>query len=152
MEVYRLSREKYALPLSGKGSASQGARWNSKGTELIYCAINRSLAMAEVAVHFTYGTMPEDYMMMSIYIPGNLKITSVELSELPEFWNTFPYSRATQKYGDSLVRVGEYCLLKVPSAVTQGDFNLLINPHHPAFSTIRVNSIESFPFDTRLFS
>ena len=73
MQVYRLSREKFARPLSGKGAALKGARWNPIGVELIYTAQNRSLAMAEVAVHFTLATLPDDYSMTSIYIPDEIK-------------------------------------------------------------------------------
>lgn len=51
MQVFRLSRKKYADVLSGQGAAIRGARWNSKGTEVIYTAENRSLAMAEVLIH-----------------------------------------------------------------------------------------------------
>jgi RES domain-containing protein len=36
MEVFRLSREKYAATLSGKGAAIRGERWNSVGVEMIY--------------------------------------------------------------------------------------------------------------------
>ena len=56
MEVYRLTRQKFASRLSGKGAAIKGARWNSPGVEIVYTAVNRSLAMAEVAVHFTLAT------------------------------------------------------------------------------------------------
>ncbi|HCN36596.1 MAG TPA: RES superfamily protein, partial [Bacteroidetes bacterium] len=58
MEVFRLVRQKYSYELSGAGSAMNGARWNSKGVEMIYTSINRSLAMAEVLVHFTAATLP----------------------------------------------------------------------------------------------
>jgi len=61
MEVYRLTRERFAKGLSGKGSSMMGARWNSVGVELIYTAPNRALAMAEVAVHLTLATMPSEY-------------------------------------------------------------------------------------------
>jgi RES domain-containing protein len=74
MEVYRLSREKFAGTLSGKGAATKGARWNSVGVELIYTAANRSLAMAEVAVHFTLATLPDDYVMVTIFIPGSISL------------------------------------------------------------------------------
>ncbi|MBA2407387.1 MAG: RES family NAD+ phosphorylase, partial [Chitinophagales bacterium] len=57
MEVYRLSRQKFAGSLSGKGAAIKGARWNSAGVELIYTSANRSLAMAEIAVHFSLATL-----------------------------------------------------------------------------------------------
>jgi RES domain-containing protein len=78
MEAYRLSREMYASTLSGKGAAIKGARWNSIGVEMIYTASNRSLAMAEVAVHFTLATLPSDYMMITIFIPDDISLSKVE--------------------------------------------------------------------------
>ena len=151
MEVYRLVREPFAKTLSGHGAALKGARWNSVGVELIYTAANRSLAMAEVAVHFTIATLPADYLMMTIFIPGDIKITEVPLSELPQGWNEFPHPASTQQFGDRFVRENKYCVLKVPSVVTAGDFNFLINPHHADFSRIKVVQIEKFPFDKRIF-
>jgi hypothetical protein len=41
--------------------------------------------------------------------------------------------------------------LKVPSATTKGDHNLLINPFHPEFKEIKIVAVEPFPFDNRLF-
>lgn len=69
MRVFRLMREKYGIELSGKGAALSGNRWNSKGTELIYCADSRALAMAEVAVHLPLSILPRDYVMFEIDIP-----------------------------------------------------------------------------------
>lgn len=58
MKVYRLARRKYKIELSGKGAAKSGNRWNSKGTEVIYCADSRALAVAEVVVHLSLATLP----------------------------------------------------------------------------------------------
>lgn len=151
MEVFRLSRKKYSSVLSGAGSAIKGARWNSPGTELIYTASNRSLAMAEVAVHFTLATLPEDYIMTTIFIPDNLSIIIIQVKDLPENWNSFPYLSSTQYFGDTLVRENKFCLLKIPSAVTKGDFNILINPKHAEFRKIKIISQEHFPFNNRIF-
>jgi len=90
MEVFRLSREKFSSPLSGVGAAVKGARWNSVGIEMIYTAANRSLAMAEVAVHFSISTIPEDYVMITIYIPDNISMKKIDVAELPPNWNSFP--------------------------------------------------------------
>ncbi|WP_259015882.1 RES family NAD+ phosphorylase [Emticicia fluvialis] len=150
MEVYRLSREKHASPLSGKGAAMKGARWNSAGVELIYAAANRSLAMAEVAVHFTWATLPEDYVMISIDIPDDIAIIEVAEAALPANWKDFPHPVSTQKFGDEFVYGNQYCVLRIPSVVTQGDFNLLINPNHKDFNRIEISKIEKFPFDRRL--
>lgn len=151
MEVFRLAREKYSSVLSGVGAAKKGARWNSMGVELIYTASNRSLAMAEVAVHFTLATLPKDYLMMTIFIPDNIPFTRVNQTELPEDWNLFPHPKSTQKIGDSFLRESKYCILQIPSAVTHGDFNLLINSYHPEFPNIKIVSLDKFPFDNRIF-
>jgi RES domain-containing protein len=151
MEVYRLSREIFAHTLSGKGAALKGARWNSIGVELIYTAGNRSLAMAEIAVHFTLATLPPDYVMSTIFIPSGISLKKINTAHLPLDWNTFPHSLSTQAIGDKFVGDGDYCVLQVPSAVTQGDYNLLINPNHPEFKGIKIIEIEKFPFDKRIF-
>jgi RES domain-containing protein len=151
MEVFRLSTSKWSKILSGKGAALKGGRWNSAGIEIIYTGSNRSLAMAEVAVHFTLATLPSDYMMVTISIPDDVSIKTVQEKDLPKGWNTFPYGSGTQSFGDDFVNENKYCLLRIPSAVTKGDFNILINPAHPEFKKIKILLEEPFPFDNRIF-
>jgi len=151
MEVFRLSREKYASQHSGNGAAIKGARWNSIGVELIYTAENRSLAMAEVAVHFTFATLPDDYMMITIVIPDDFEIKEINEKDLPLDWKTFPHPNSTQKFGNNFVIENKYCILKIPSVVTKGDYNILINPNHKDFSRISISNVEKFPFDSRIF-
>lgn len=150
MQVFRLSREKYALPLTGKGAAIKGARWNSPGIELIYTAANRSLAMAEVAVHFSLATLPADYVMLTIEIPDGVSVVDLQPRHLPSDWREFPHPASTQQFGNQFVREGKACVMKVPSVVTAGDFNYLINPNHTEFARIDVVKMEPFPFDRRL--
>jgi RES domain-containing protein len=151
MEAYRLSRKKFASILSGKGAALKGARWNSIGVEIIYTASNRSLAMAEVAVHFTLATLPSDYMMATIFIPDDISLKKITPSQLPSNWNTFPHPITTQTIGDNFIAENKYCVLQIPSSVTKGDYNLLINPNHPSFSEIKIINVAPFPFDKRIF-
>ncbi len=151
MESFRLSRKKFANILSGKGAAIKGARWNSIGVELIYSASNRSLAMAEVAVHFTLATLPSDYVMMTLFIPDDISIKKLNHSDLPPDWNTFPHPYSTQAIGDKFVSENKYCVLQIPSAITKGDYNLLINPYHADFLRIGIVAVEEFPFDRRIF-
>lgn len=151
MEVYRLIRENYAADLSGKGASKYGARWNSVGTELIYAAANRSLAMAEVAVHLTLATLPTDFLMVTIEIPDHLNISLLNSNTLPVNWNQFPPLTVTQRLGDAFVEENQHLALRVPSSVTKGDFNYLINPAHVDFKQISIVSQEPFPFDRRIF-
>lgn len=151
MEAFRLSREKYAAPLSGKGAAIKGARWNSVGVELIYTASNCSLAMAEVAVHLTLATLPKDYVMLTLYLPDDVSLQKSTAADLPDGWNAFPHPNSTQAVGDMFISDNKYCVLQIPSAVTQGDYNLLLNPYHSEFSNIKIIETEKFPFDERIF-
>lgn len=150
MKVFRLVREKNALPLSGKGAAKYGARWNPIGVELIYTAENRSLAMAEVAVHLTLATLPDDYVMLTIDIPAQVKVKRLTEADLPANWQEFPHPSSTQDIGRDFVAENKYGVLFIPSVVTKGDHNVLINPNHVDFSKITISSMEKFPFDKRI--
>ncbi len=151
MDVFRLTSHQFANSLSGKGGALYGARWNSIGVEVIYAAANRSLAMAEVAVHFTLATLPKNFMMVTIHIPDDIEIFKIDNSILPANWNTFPHPQSTQQIGDQFIAENKYCVMQIPSVVTKGDYNLLINPKHPLFETIQIIEVEKFPFDNRVF-
>jgi len=151
MEVFRLTRERYSDSLFGKGSSIKGGRWNSVGVELIYTAGNHSLAMAEVAVYLTLATLPDDFMMLTIEIPNAISVKEVYIGELPLNWNLFPHPSATQKLGNQFVNENKYCVFKIPSVVTKGDFNFLINPYHKDFKQIKISKNEKFPFDKRIF-
>ncbi len=151
MEVYRLSRKKFANSLCGKGAAMKGARWNPVGVELIYTAANRSLAMAEVAIHFTLATLPVDYMMISIFVPDDISLQKLNVYDLPTDWNKFPHPTSTQSIGDAFVADNKCCILQIPSSVTRGDYNFLINPNNADFTRIKIIDIANFPFDNRIF-
>lgn len=107
--------------------------------------------MAEVAVHFTWATLPDDYVMITIEIPDDISKKELSINELPVNWRNFPHPYSTQKIGDEFVQENKYAILIIPSVVTTGDFNILINPNHQDFNRISISSIEEFPFDQRIF-
>lgn len=150
MKVYRLSRKKYAGELSGKGAALSGNRWNSKGVEMIYTSESRALAMAEVIVHLSLDVLPKDFVLLEIEIPDSIPIKKLSTKKLPENWNAFPHHPATQKLGDAFIKDGMFAVFQVPSAVVNGDSNILINPNHPDFKKIKIASQHPFLFDQRL--
>jgi RES domain-containing protein len=151
MKVFRLSRKKYAKDLSGKGAAFFGNRWNSKGVEVLYTAESRALAMAEVLVHISLSSLPDDYMMVEIEIPDTLNVEILNLKSLGKNWNANPLNPKTQKLGDAFIHSQKNCVLKVPSAVVKGDFNYLLNPNHLEISKVKISDVTDFPFDSRVF-
>jgi RES domain-containing protein len=107
--------------------------------------------MAEVAVHFSLVTLPSNYMMVTIHIPEDISVPKLNTTGLPTDWNTSPHPSTTQAIGDQFIADNKYCVLQIPSAVTQGDYNLLINPKHPDFKRIKIIATGNFPFDKRIF-
>lgn len=150
MIVHRLAKTKYSHDLSGKGAEKTGGRWNSKGTALLYTSESRALCMAEIAVHTPLGSIPNDYLLISIEITDDSSITQASLVELPENWMSFPHPHATQEIGDRFVAENLALVLKVPSAIVQGDFNYLVNPQHPEFENISIVEIVNLEFNKRL--
>ncbi len=151
MIVFRLSKSIYSRDLSGKGAEKTGGRWNSKGFALIYSSDSRALCTTEIAVHTPLGNLPVDYFISSIEIPDHIKIKEIPVTTLPKDWNNFPHSHSTQKVGDVFILEEKFLVLKVPSAVVQGEYNYLINPNHPQIKLIKIKNVESFNFDKRLF-
>lgn len=151
MIVFRLAKSKYSGDLSGKGAEKTGGRWNSKGTALVYTSESRALCTAEIAVHTQLGILPKEFVLVTIEIPDELKIHELSIKHLPSDWNSIPHSGTTQELGDTFVKVNNFAVMKVPSAVVPGDFNYLINPDHPDSNKIKIMKKETFSFDQRLF-
>jgi RES domain-containing protein len=149
MIVFRLSKAKYSRDLSGTGAEKSGGRWNSKGIPMIYTAESRALCTTEIAVHIPLGNLPLDYELIILEIPESIRISELKTTDLPKTWKT--HSNATQKAGDTFIQEGKFLVLKVPSAVVQGDHNYLINPRHKDISKVKIQTIEAFEFDKRLF-
>jgi RES domain-containing protein len=152
MVVYRIEREKYLdTTLQGIGaSMSNGYRWNSFNTRLIYSAESRALATLEVSVHLDLSEdLPLDRCYVEIEIPDSITILEVQLEDLPDDWNAKPPTATTQTIGDDFVIYNEAAVLKVPSSIVPQEFNYLINPNHIDARKIKVVSINSMSFDSR---
>ncbi len=148
MEVFRLTREKYAGSLSGRGAALYPGRWNLVGQEVIYTATSRSLALVEILVHLPRKLIPRDFILQTIEIPSDLPYLKVDVVDLPIHWQQIPPGTASQRYGSSLL--GNHLMVMVPSAIVQEEWNLLINPQLPGNSRIQLIREEPFPLDHRL--
>jgi len=151
MIVFRLSKAEFANDLSGKGAEKSGGRWNSKGIALVYTSDSRALCTTEIAAHTPLGILPTNYKIVSIEIPEIVLIQKVDNKQLPLNWRSFPHSYSTQQIGNSFVKDGKFLVLKIPSAIVEGEFNYLINPKHKDFMKIKILLTLSFNFDERLF-
>lgn len=152
MVVYRIEREKYlATTLSGIGaSMTEGFRWNSLNTKLVYTSESRALATLEISVHLDLSEdLPSDRYYVEIEIPDDLTFLEVMIEDLPSEWDAKPPTVLTQSIGDDFVFGGQAAVLKVPSCIVPQEFNYLINPLHPAIDRIKVKSQSKMRFDPR---
>ena len=153
MFVYRIEREKYLdTTLKGIGAAlSEGFRWNSLGTSLVYTAATRALATLEVSVHLDLSEdLPEDRHYVEILIPDEIEILELRQVDLPKGWDLKPPILATQYIGDDFVKQNEAAVLRVPSSIVPPEYNYLINPNHPDAQRIVVQQTSPMRFDKRL--
>ena len=150
MIVYRLTQAEYKDQLTGIGAELYVGRWSSKGVRIIYTSQSRALCTTEIAVHTPLGIIPSSHYLQSINIPDG-KFKQVKTAELDKKWKAFPHHNSSKSIGDNFINENKSLVLKVPSAVIQGDYNYIINPKHKLFSKVEILSIESFGFDKRLF-
>ena|SRR5665213_2106372 len=151
MIVYRLCRKGYTHDLSGRGAELNGGRWNGKGLPALYTSSSRALCTIEIVVHVPAGIIPKDYYLISIYIPDNAPINTINIKDLPASWNSNPISVSTQRIGNAFLSEQKELVLKVPSAIIKDEWNFIINPVHKDFQKVKILGIEPFAFDTRLF-
>lgn len=155
MLVYRIDRQKYlSTTLKGIGAASSdGFRWNSLHTHMVYTAESKALAMLEIAVHLDIAqSLPTDRFFVDIEIPDQMAILDLPLNTLPSNWDSKPPLRHTQYLGDEFIHQNQAAILKVPSSIIPSESNYLINPFHPDSKRIKVIGQEQVIFDQRLFS
>lgn len=155
MKVYRIERMKYLeTALTGIGaSMTQGFRWNSLNTKLVYTSESRALATLEVSVHLDLSEdLPEDRFYVEIEIPEDVIISEVDVKDLPHDWGSKPPTQTTQIIGDDFVLQNEAAVLKVPSCIVPQEYNYLINPNHADAERIKVVNISPIIFDERFKS
>lgn len=153
MLVFRIEREKYLnSALSGIGaSLSEGFRWNSLSTRIVYTAESRALAILEVSVHLDLQEdLPTDRYLITLEIPDEVEILELDLVDLPLNWDAKPPIVETQLIGDDFVNQQTAAVLKVPSAIIPEEFNYLINPLHRDAQKIKITASKQLLFDTRL--
>lgn len=147
MQVFRIGLAKYTNSLNASGRA---ARWNPNDIEMIYTAGSRSLACLENVVHRNQIGLNQSFKVMTIEIPDDLLILTIQQKNLQEDWTEFHQMPITQKMGENWINEAKSTVLSVPSAIINAEYNYLINPKHPDFKSIKLLKSEIFIFDKRI--
>lgn len=107
---------------------------------MVYAADHPALALLEVRVHLDLppGLLPADYVMLRLALPDPAE----SLQALPE---------DPRAAGDAWLAQGRGAVLRVPSVLVPAAANLLLNPAHPDAAAARIEAIDPFAFDPRLW-
>lgn len=150
MRLWRLVHGKRAATaFDGEGAARWGGRWNPKGVRCVYTSESSALTVLEVLVHMEKQHLGARHVLFEIEVPDDLHIESVSTADLPEDWRRTPAPIARHAIGKAWVARGESALLRVPSALAPGEFNVLLNPLHDDFKKLVIRDPVPYQFDDR---
>ena len=149
MKVFRITRKVHAN-ISGEGCIYFPARWNNKGKPLVYTAESISLSALEFFVNIgSYNLVPDNLVLLTIEVDDNTKMIIQDPLDLPKEWKN--KINVTRKLGDDFIKEAKAAIMKVPSAIIDGEYNFIINPKHQEADKVRILSIKPFTFDSRFF-
>lgn len=151
MRFWRICRRLYAAAAaSGEGARLYGGRWNSRGVRVVYASSSLALAAVETFVNLDPNLLPKDLVSIEGEIPDGLAIAKLELKALPKTWHETG-NESLRSLGDQWVRAAKTVGLLVPSAAIRGEWNILLNPAHAGFSSVKFHQPLPFEFDARMF-
>ena len=150
MLVYRIAKKNVVKDLTGTGAKLYGGRWNHRGTAVVYSSETRALATVEFLVHLALSNAPRGLMIATIEIPDSIAPENVPRGSLPRGWRDYPPPRGVADLGTGWAKPKKSLLLRVPSAVVEQEYNILINPLHSDMGKVVLQRVEAFEFDKRL--
>jgi RES domain-containing protein len=151
--AFRLCKTRHvATAMTGEGARLAGGRWNSPGLAVVYSSSSLSLATLEVLVHLEDPEVfAKLFSWLRLEIPDEL-VEETEISKLGADWCAPESGAGPQAFGNAWLKSMRSAVLAVPSVVTPGEWNYLLNPAHPRFSEIWVGPASRFEPDPRLMS
>ncbi len=152
MQVYRITKQKYAKDISGRGAELYGGRWNPIGIPALYTSENRALCALELLVHTPKEMLPPSYSILSLDIPKSLvnQIITLHVNKLGKGWDSLQPENWSMEIGKKYFQDLNAFGIRVPSTIIKEENNIILNPLHEKFQDIKIISISEFKIDQRL--
>jgi RES domain-containing protein len=151
MRIWRICSARYAdEAFSGQGARRYGGRWNNPGTPMVYASTSLALAAIELFVHLEPNLQPDDLVAIAATLPAGEPARRAKPEFLPLDWWSDDFA-PLRTIGDTWVREKSSLAMEVPSAALRMEWNVLVNPLHPAASAIAIEMPQPFHFDARMF-
>ncbi len=131
---WRLDRKQHARAWdSGEGAFRVGGRWNSPGSRCVYCSLEPSTAILEVAVHVGFAALnAQSFILTRVRITDPSALFICHPSGIPDpNWLVPGATRGDQRsFGDTLL--GSHKFIALPSVVSPQSWNLIFTPSRVA--------------------
>ena len=102
-------------------------------------------------VDLTHDLPPQDLVAISVEIPADIPMTTLDVKDLPRGWRKYPAPDALADLGKRWADEGKTAILAVPSAVVPQEKNDLLNPAHPSFRDITPGKPDPLSLDSRMW-
>ena len=116
---------------------------------MVYTGQSLSLSALEQLVHLKKPRVLNGYVAAWIAF-DDWRARRVAVPDLPPGWNGPAAPAALQQIGDQWIATADTVALAVPSVITPGEWNYLLNPAHPVFSGLSRSAETPFEYDDRL--
>jgi RES domain-containing protein len=151
MYVWRITRARYAdEAFTGRGAQRFGGRWNSPGVPMVYSSPSLALAAIELFVHLEPNLQSDDLVALAAQLPEGEPAQRLNPSQLPPHWWSDDFE-PLHALGDQWIRDAASLAIEVPSAALRMEWNVLLNPLHPAIMQLKIDPPQPFCFDARMF-
>lgn len=129
-----------------EANGDKAGRWSSASTPVIYASLSAACALLEFLAHLK-GAPEESLRLAEARMPAR---ALRKVGVLPDDWSQHPYRPHVQAIGDEWVRAGTSLALRVPSALSPRECNVLINAAHADLRLIEIAGHEHIRLDPRL--
>jgi len=114
---------------SSDGGLYASARWHTAGRPVVYSAQSLSLAALEILVRLKQTNDIQPFFVYSAEVPDPLILKP---DSFPARWKS--RLAVSCAFGDAWLEAKTTPAMLVPTIITPGEWNVLINPLHPQFS------------------
>lgn len=126
-----------------------GGRWTPPGKPCVYASLTAAGAVLEYLAHADGAAAAQSLLLATAELPAGT--TLAECNEAST-WRELPYRAEVQQVGGAWLGSGRSLALRVPSALVDGEVNVLLDPAHPGYAVLQVQALVPLRIDPRLRS
>jgi RES domain-containing protein len=116
---------------------------------MVYTATSRALTALEFFVNLEPNQEPDDLLIAEASVPDRF-VATLDVALLPPNWRGLNHETC-RNLGSDWAASRSSLALTVPSAVVEGEWNVLLNPKHPQFAKVQITDSKPFRYDERMF-